>query len=1042
MSDHQQANSNLSYQTKSNFPTSRIISKPEEIYFTLVENAPDIIFMVDLKGNFIYLNMTAQKITGYPLASLLKKNLKDIVSPEYHDLIKSIFDSPSQTSHIPLFEIEIISSNNNRIPLDIHFKPLRNQKGQIHLLLAIARDFTERKKIETALKESEKKYSTLVEQAKDGVIIIQNGICKFANKAVEEISGYSPQELIGKSIFDKLPPGEREEITQRYRQYLQNKESISFFTTRINCKNGTQKELEISVASIPYKEHAADMGIIRDVSERNKMNKALRQSEENYRLLIENIDDLIFILNSQKQFVYASPAIEKYKNQKVSDIKGMPFIDLVYPEDKEKVKLALKKIDDGGPTTCECRLVNKEGKLRYVQISTRLISEDNSPGTILGIATDISQHKLSLEKLNKAYKEVQQTKAKLKAIIDNAPNIAIQGFNKKGEVIFWNTSSKELFGFSEEEMKGKTIDGLFLSESEQKGFISLLKDIFLQKKPTSLMEWTTTTKSGEKKYILSSFFPIFLAGQEPIAVAMNVDITERKKAEEKIKEMTRQIEMFSEISADILSIEDEKELFERIAQAVVDISDFNRVLISYFIEKPPYREIIGYKGVKEEDLERVKKIKMPPEKYQKYFEKGIKIGNQSCYIPHELKNILDKKAMIPGEKNYPEKKGHWHREDNLLVSMKDTKGNLIGIISVDDSKSGLIPTKETVRPLEIFANMISEIIQRRKLTKKIKVSEKKYRELISNIKVGVFRVTPTGELLEINPSALELLGYEQGEKFINLRIEDLYHNPDDNEKFMKEIDKEGIAKNKELLLKKRDGTLFWASMTSTAVEDANGKTMYYDTVIEDITERKKLEEEVKRLSVTDELTGLYNRRYFNEHLPIEIKTAERWRSTLSLIMIDIDDFKPYNDSYHHLKGDEVIREAAEVISANIRKETDWASRFGGDEFAIILPGTDVTEALTIAERIRRAFQAIEFRPERNSIQKTISLGVAYCHYQEARSNKKSLEYKTDYEKIATELTNLADKALFNAKKSGKNKIFVSKQSIELSRIPFSPISQS
>jgi len=623
----------------------------------------------------------------------------------------------------------------------------------------------------------------------------------------------------------------------------------------------------------------------------------------------------------------------------------------------------------------------------------------------------------------------------LKAIIDNASNIAIQGFNKNGEVIFWNPSSEDLFGFNEEEMKGKTIEGLFVCESEQQGFSSLLKDIFLQKKPSSLMEWTTTTKKGEQKYILSSFFPIFLSGQEPIAVTMNVDITERKKAEEKIKEMTRQIEMFSEISADILSIEDEEELFDRIAQAVVDISDFNRVLISYFIEGPPYREIISYKGVKEEDLERVKKIKMPREKYLKYFEKGIKIGNQSCYIPHILKNILDKKAMIPGEKNYPNEEGRWHREDNLLVSMKDTKGNLIGIISVDDSKSGLIPTKETVKPLEIFANMISEIIQRRKLTQKIKISEKKYRELISNIKVGVFRATPEGELLEINPSALELFGYEQGEDFLKLRIEDLYHDADDNEKFIKEIDKHGIVKNKEFLLKKKDGTLFWASMTSTAVEDSNGKTMYYDTVIEDITERKKLEEEVKRLSVTDELTGLYNRRYFNEHLPTEIKTAERWRSTLSLIMIDIDNFKPYNDSYHHLKGDEVIREAAKVISSNIRKETDWASRFGGDEFAIILPGTDASEAETIAERIRTAFQAIEFRPERNSIQKTISLGIAYCHYREAQSNKKGLEYTTDYEKIATELTNLADKALFLAKKSGKNKIFVSKQSIELSRMP-------
>lgn len=1034
MSNHQYIRSKTTLKIGNAFPTKGIRNEFEAMYLTLVENAPDIIFAVDLKGNFLYLNKTAQKITGYPLSYLLKKTLQNIVVPEYYDSIKKIFHNLQEITHIPLYEVEVISSNGTRIPLDIHIKPIRDQKGQISALQGIARDITERKKVEAALKESEKKYSTLVEQAKDGVIIIQNGICKFANKAVQQIFGYSVEELIGKPLFNKLPSKERELVSQKYKLQLVNKESPSVYNLRISCKDGRAKDVEISAATIPYEGRPADMGIIRDISERKKMRDALRKSEEKYRILVENIDDLIFILDNQGCFVYVSPPIKKYQSLEAIKMIGKPFTNIVHPEDKAAVATSLKKIMEGQTKTYECRLLNKEGNPRYAHISTSLISENNQPGGILGIATDITDRKISIEKLNQAYKEVQEAKAKLKAIIDNAPNIAIQGYNKNGEVLFWNPSSEKLFGFSEKEIEGKTLKGFLISEAEQQEFQVLLKEIFFQKKPSSLMEWSITTKAGEKKHILRSFFPIYLHGQEPIAISMDVDITERKQAEEKIKEMNRQIERFSEISADILSIEDEDELFNRIAQTVVDISDFNRVLISYFIEKSPYREIISHKGVKKEDLERVKKVKMPREKYLKYFEKGIKIGNQSCYIPHNLKNILDQKAIIPGEKIYPEKEGQWHREDNLLVSMKDIKGELIGIISVDDSKSSLIPTKETVRPLEIFANLISEIIQRGKLIKKIKDSEEKYRELISNIKVGVFRATPKGELLEVNPSALELFGYEDSQEFLKLKTEDLYQDPGDNENFMKEIEKKVIVKNKEYLLRKKDGSPFWASITSTAVEGSTGKIIFYDTVIEDITERKKLEEEVKRLSVTDELSGLFNRRYFNEHLPQEIKTAERWRSALSLIMIDIDDFKPYNDSFHHLKGDEVIREAAQVISMNIRKETDWASRFGGDEFAIILPGTDASEATTIAQRIRKAFQEIKFRPERNTVQKTISMGVAYCYYQEAKPTIQIKEYKTDYEKIATDLINIADKALFNAKNSGKNKVFISKNSIELSRI--------
>ena len=174
-------------------------------------------------------------------------------------------------------------------------------------------------------------------------------------------------------------------------------------------------------------------------------------------------------------------------------------------------------------------------------------------------------------------------------------------------------------------------------------------------------------------------------------------------------------------------------------------------------------------------------------------------------------------------------------------------------------------------------------------------------------------------------------------------------------------------------------------------------------------------------------------------------------------MIYIDDFKPYNDTYHHLEGDEVIKEIARVISLNIRKDRDgdwyskfredefaigdWASRFGGDEFTIILPGQTKPEATIVAERIRSIFQNIKFRPEGNVIQKTISVGIAHCYYEDGISRKGITKkiYPANYEKIATELINFADKALFRAKKSGKNKTVNSKTSIELSRLQNKPL---
>ena len=1026
------------FQLDSNTRFGRIFSEKgipfEDKYLTLVETAPDIIFVVDLEGNFLYINKTAQKITGYSLSELLQKNLLNLVAPDCQESIQKVFQNFYEITHRPFYEVEFISSNRGRVPLDIHLKALKDRKGQIFALIGIARDITERKKFEETLKESEKKYLTLVEKAKDGVTIIQDGICKFANKAIEQITGYSKDEVVGKPIFDNVSSKDKESVSERYKLRLIEKDVPSVCNLTVTCKNGAAKELEVSAASIPYEGRPAVLCIVSDLTERKKMNEALHKSEKKYRLLVENINDVIFILDEEGRFTYISPAIQNYNGLASKEFRGESLLNLVHSQDRQQISEALKKILSGDTSPYEFRLIHNEGKTRYVRISCRPLSEGHLQAGILGIATDITERKKVIEELNQAYKEVEGTKTKLKAIIDNTPNVAIQGFDKNGKVLFWNPASESLFGFTEKEIKGKTLQDVFSCEENRKKFQSLLNDIFDKKKASPLTELSIPTKTKEERCVLCSLFPIFLSVQEPMAIAMCVDITKRKKAEEKIKEINLQIERFSEITADILSAEKEEDLFNRIADAVVDISDFSRVLISYFIDEPPYRKIIGYKGITKAEMIRVRKVEMPREKYLEYFEKGIKIGRQSCYIPYSMKNILDKEAVISSDKPYPKKEGYWHKDDNLLVSMKDTKGELLGIISVDDSKSGLAPTKETVRPLEIFANLISEIIQRRGLVRHIEESEEKYRELISNIKVGIFRLTPQGKLLEINPTALEILGYKDGEEALRLKLVDLFKHSSDFENFMKDIEKQGLVKNKELLMTRKDGSYFWASLTSTAVQDTFGDISYYDTVIEDVTERKSLEEKVKLLSVTDELTGLFNRRYFNEHLPDEIRTAEKWRSTLSLIMIDIDDFKPYNDTYQHLKGDEVLVEAAQVIGQNIRKETDWASRFGGDEFTIILPGTNVNEAIDIAERIRATFQKINFRPEGEIVHKTLSMGIAYCYYKDYVFKHPMDGPKKEYARIATELTNLADRALYEAKDSGKNKVVITKNPIELSRM--------
>jgi diguanylate cyclase (GGDEF)-like protein len=171
------------------------------------------------------------------------------------------------------------------------------------------------------------------------------------------------------------------------------------------------------------------------------------------------------------------------------------------------------------------------------------------------------------------------------------------------------------------------------------------------------------------------------------------------------------------------------------------------------------------------------------------------------------------------------------------------------------------------------------------------------------------------------------------------------------------------------------------------------------------TVNSKLEE----LSVTDFLTGLANRRRFDEILGIEWARALRTGQPLALIMIDIDHFKKFNDSYGHQAGDECLKKVADTLTGNLCRAGDFAARYGGEEFSIISAGTHLAGALELAEKIRRAVQAMSLKNEDTLLGiVTISLGVAVCI--------------PDRNQSATDIVGIADKALYQAKARGRNRI--------------------
>jgi len=217
-----------------------------------------------------------------------------------------------------------------------------------------------------------------------------------------------------------------------------------------------------------------------------------------------------------------------------------------------------------------------------------------------------------------------------------------------------------------------------------------------------------------------------------------------------------------------------------------------------------------------------------------------------------------------------------------------------------------------------------------------------------------------------------------------------------------------------LRLLNRDGAPIWVEANARLMRDADGNAGDVVIVMRDITDRKKLEDELRALSLTDGLTNLHNRRALDEALKREWNRAMRDGSQMSLLLLDIDHFKRFNDRYGHQAGDECLRKVAGAIKHIAQRPGDFVARYGGEEIAIILPDTDAGGAATVAEAIRAGVERLKIHrgggvSDRVTI--TASIGAATALADQPCTMR-----------MPEGLVRAADHALYEAKQGGRNRV--------------------
>ena len=281
-------------------------------------------------------------------------------------------------------------------------------------------------------------------------------------------------------------------------------------------------------------------------------------------------------------------------------------------------------------------------------------------------------------------------------------------------------------------------------------------------------------------------------------------------------------------------------------------------------------------------------------------------------------------------------------------------------------------------------------------------TEKYLSNLLNSTVDAIITVNNDDIVTFANRGAQQMLGYRQ-EEFLNVRFDTLLGNGGEGLKYLRrvlEIDRP--LQNFDTELRKHDGSLVPASISFSLATDAHGNAVSLVAICKDVTAQKKLEADLKEMSIRDSLTGMFNVRYFYERLDMEIDRAKRQRRELSLLLVDVDKFKSYNDSRGHLEGDNVLAEVGRVIAECTRENVDMGFRYGGDEFTILLPEAGEKQARRVANRIVETFESRKFD--------LLTLSLGQMTYDGQCSSKDFMRY--------------TDSMMYDAKRAGGNQVYV------------------
>jgi len=778
----------------------------------VMETSPAGITVVDRTGQIVYANAQAERILDL---SKKKTTRRTYNAPTWR--ITDYAGRPFPDEELPFERVMATKKpvadvrhaiewpDGQRVLLTINAAPLLDDQGEVEAVVAAIEDVTERVRAERALRESEEQYRHFIERATDGIVLVSDGVIRFANPRTAEMWGGTAAEIVGTPFVDYVHPEERSKVLDRYARRMAGEEIAAIYETVVLRKDGTSFYAELKAGSVTYHGELADLVFVRDITERKRAEESTRKQRQIFESILEQSLSGYWEWGIQDNTEYLSPGYKKMLGYEDHELANRPetWQALILPEDLPRVlDLTRKHIESHGkvPYHLELRFRHKNGSTVWVICAGHVVEWDAQGRAVrmVGCHVDITALKRAEDEIRR--EELQKDLA-----------LAV------GELGAWRLDLAtgktwrslrydQIFGYPT--LLPEWTYEMFLSHvlAEDRGAVAESYGNALSNKT----DWDFTCRirreDGEVRWIWARGKPELNKRHEPVAlVGLVQDITARKHAEETLRQSEERF----------------RTLYENATIGLYRTTPDGSILLA----NPTLVTMLGFSS------------------FEELSAKNLETDSfEQSYARSEFLERVEGTGEVKGLE------AAWTRRDGTQVFVRESAR------AIRDSDGKTL----------FYDGTVEDITERKQAQDALANSELNYRQVVENASEAIF-VVHGGRIVFLNPMTCALIGYS-GEELMARPFPKFIH-PDDRDMVLKRYRArmEGEESQGVFVFRvvRNDGAVRWAELSAVLI-DWQGEPAVLN-LVSDITERreasdrlrKSLEGTIKAVVLTTEIRDPY-----------------------------------------------------------------------------------------------------------------------------------------------------------------------------------------